>query len=73
MEEPMQPSQKMRDYVYLYEKIGYTTIITICLTTVIWYLALDSAWKLERINRNIRSIQQKLGIPLNVDGNNKEP
>lgn len=71
-----QPSDKLKDLDYLISRIGMPAVMC---GLVMWFLyhefgtfRRDVTWKLERSIRNERSIMQKLGIPVILDGNQDE-
>lgn len=70
-----EPSEKYKDIDFLISRIGMPAVV---LAVVFWFhwhefstFKRDAMWKLERSIRNERSIMQKMGIPIILDGDKK--
>lgn len=67
-----EPSEKFKDLDYLITRIGMPAVMCGALMWFMWnkFEKFEDKiiWKLERIIRNERSIMQKLGIPVILDG-----
>lgn len=69
-----EPSEKYKDLDFLIGRVGMPVVMCI---GMVWFMThefsayrRDVLWRLERIIRNERSIMQKLGIPVILDGDN---
>lgn len=69
-------SEKLKDLDFLVSRIGIPAVICGVLIYLLWHelgsFRRDVTWKLERSIRNERSIMQKLGIPIILDGDRKD-
>lgn len=71
-----EPSEKFKDIDFLISRIGMPAVMCALTLWFLWHefgvFKRDIAWKLERSIRNERSIMQKLGIPVILDGDKVE-
>lgn len=71
-----EPSQKLRDLDYIVSRIGMPAVMCGIIMWFMWskFEKFEDKviWKLERIVRNERSLMQKLGIPVILDGDEQK-
>lgn len=76
MAEQEQISQKVREADFLVARLGLPVVMCLFLCYLLFYklgkIEDKLAWKLDRTIRNERAIMQKLGIPVILDGEQKE-
>ncbi len=69
-----EPSEKFKDIDFLITRIGLPAVMLVVVLYFMWakFEKFEDKvnWKLERINRNLRSVMQKLEIPVILDGDN---